>query len=766
MNTRFSKIKVLLLIKLYGLIFFGLPFHVFSQLSLPDNRAIAVFTSKPPKIDGRVDKVWLNAPSNNGFIQREPIQGAQADNDTRFYILYDQTQIYFLFVMLDEDPRSIPDRLVDRDHPFNPDDHINFYLDTYNDHRKAFYFSTNPSGVEQDALISENGTNIDYTWDTIFKVAARINHYGWVAEFAIPYNSIRFTDELAFQIWGFNVWRFRKKNREFSYWSLVDQNYQKYRLDKGGVLIGMKKIKSGHNLNLLPFVTIRDIATLSPSHEKDFDAGLDLKYGISSDLTLDLTVNPDFGQVEIDEEQINLDKRYEIQLEEKRPFFLENTNLFQTPFYQLFYSRRIGIESELKAGAKLTGKVGENSVGILSAYTGDWENFGLGDPDTLPTDELFSIVRIQKDVLSSSNIGAMYVNRNTNPGGAQKEFNHVFDFDYSIYLGQNYFMGQGVYSHNKTGQDTQKGWGILAQGGFYGSLFRFDGWAISFSPDFNIDYTGYFPKIEGKGSTQIGFYTDLHPLVNKRFVRSWGISLQPILIDDSDETAVGYGIKSTAWIELPDQSEFKLGITRYRDVEADNFSYLFGFPSAKQLEFWGTETFVIIQTDLGKPISIELKGTLDNQYYFQTHSTGFNRGFEGSLRLKPASNAYFELGYQKRKFLDDDKKFMPDSLIGQSNIQIYTIKGRYLLSRAVFSRFFYQYTNGAEDFVKDEGKIQFPFRYEVWDRMSANFLVGWRFSLGSTLYLAYTEEWDKRQTINFISSNRILYLKLSYLWSF
>ena len=179
------------------------------------------------------------------------------------------------------------------------------------------------------------------TWDTIFEVAARVNSFGWIAEFSIPFKSLRFNDNEPYQIWGFNVWRVRKQSREVTYWSLVDQNYQMIRLDKGGALIGMKSIKSGRNLSLLPYVTARninspDLDTGDRVVENEINPGLDLKYGVTSDLTLDLTINPDFGQVEIDEEQINVDKRYEIQLEEKRPFFLENTNLFQAPYYQLF----------------------------------------------------------------------------------------------------------------------------------------------------------------------------------------------------------------------------------------------------------------------------------------------------------------------------------------------------------------------------------------------------------------------------------------------
>jgi hypothetical protein len=733
---------------------------------LPDNKAIAVYTPQPPHIDGRVDKIWLNAPVHNGFTQREPYPGQKATNDTRFYILFDHSHIYLLFVMLDKDPASIPARLVDRDHDLNPDDHICFYLDTYNDQRKAYFFSTNPSGVEKDGLISENGRNLDITWDSIYKVSSMINNYGWIAEFAIPYTSMRFTDDPKYQVWGFNVWRVRRKNREISYWSLVDRDYQMIRLDKGGAVIGIRDIQGGHDLNVLPYLTARNIETVDTKTDRDLELGLDLKYGLTSDLTLDATLNPDFGQVEIDEEQINLDKRYEIQLPEKRPFFLENTNLFQSPLFQLFYSRRIGIESELKAGAKLTGKIGASSVGVLSAYTGDWKNLGLGDPNIQPTEELFSVFRWQRDIFASSNIGAMYINRTTNIGGSNQEFDHVVDLDWSVHSGQKFFVGQGVFSQNKKSNEIVRGGAGYAQTGYYGKRYSFNIWGITYSPDFDINNTGFFQKIEGKGSSQIGIHTEIHPFLNRKFIRSWGAYLRPILIKDSDETETAWGVESMAWVELPDQSQLTAGYTRYRDVEVDKFSELFGFAAGGQLLYWGRDMFIEIQTDIGKPVSLRVRGRSNSQYYFQTHTIGYNRGVESFLHFKPVSNAFLEVGYQTNQFLDGDRNLMPIELVGETSTNILLLRARYLFNKFIFSRLFLQHTNGAEDFVYQGEKVQFPLRYEVWDRMSANLLFGWRFDLGSTIYLAYTEEWDKRNTIKFRSNNRILFLKISYLWSF
>ncbi len=739
-----------------------------SQTVLPEQKAIALYTPNPPKIDGSVDRIWLDAPENGQFVQRVPLQGAKATHDTRFYVLYDEDNIYFLFVMLDANPSAIPARLLERDQRFSPDDNINFYLDTYNDHRKAFFFSTNPAGVEQDGLISENGNNLDLSWDTIFKVAARRNDFGWVAEFAIPFTSIRFTDDLRYQVWGFNVWRIHKENREVNFWSLVDQNYQVLRLDKGGVLIGMQNIHQGQNLSLLPYITTRNI-TSPDSRETDAEAGIDIKYGLTSDLTMDLTINSDFGQVEIDQEQINLDKRYEIQLDEKRPFFLENTNLFQTPFYQLFYSRRIGLDNQIKAGGKLTGKIDRFSLGVLGAYTGDWDNYGLGDHNKEPADELFSVVRVQGDVLANSNLGLMYIGREANLASDRyrdREYNRAGGVDFVVHSGQLYMLGQGVYAYNSDSIQTVTGTGVFGQTGYYGRFFRLDAFAMHHTPDFDLNKVGYFQKLANKGTSQAGLYLDVHPIHNHGLLREWGISIEPILRKDSDENTAGGGIESAAWIELRDESKLKFGFTRYRDSEVDKFNLHFGRSNQTELIYWGRDLFCEINTDEAKPVSLKIRGNMDSQYYFQTHSTGMNRGLEVLLRLKPRSNSFLEIEFQSRQFLDDEGILMPGQKVGQPEVQIWNVSSRYLFSRFIFSRLYLQYTNGAEDFSRDpSGQYIFPLQYEFWDRLSGNILLGWRFRPGSTLYLAYTEEWDQRNIPDFKSCNRILFFKLSYLWS-
>jgi len=312
--------------------------------------------------------------------------------------------------------------------------------------------------------------------------------------------------------------------------------------------------------------------------------------------------------------------------------------------------------------------------------------------------------------------------------------------------------------------DVLEGAAGLAEAGYYDQTFRLDGYTLYYSPDFNIDKTGYYPKIPGKGSSRSGIYSDIHPLINTRYIRSWGLSLEPFYFKDFDESTYSGALASTGWLEFSDQTMLKIGYTRYRDVEADNYYYLFRTLPEKgdDLIYWGRDLFAAISTDVGKPVSLRVRWNYDSQYYFQTHTTGYNRGMEGYLLLKPLSNAFIELGFQNRLFLDTDQENMPVEKVGQSNMQIWSLRGRYLFSKNIFSRVFFQHTNGAEEFTPDSTGF---YQYEVWKRMSANVLLGWRFRPGSTVYLAYTEEWDRRNTSNYQSANRILFFKFSYLWS-
>ncbi len=301
--------------------------------------------------------------------------------------------------------------------------------------------------------------------------------------------------------------------------------------------------------------------------------------------------------------------------------------------------------------------------------------------------------------------------------------------------------------------------------GYYNQLVQVDASTVYHSPDFSLDKVGYYPRVPDKGTFRSGLYVDIHPFVNKKFIRSWGMALQPFYFQDSDEVTSSQAIQGKLWIELADQSMIKLGFTRYRDVESDTYYYFFRSLSQKEKDyvFWGRDFFVEVNSDISKPISIRARWENNSQYYFQTHNSGYNIGTKIYVMLKPLSNAFVEAGFENSRFLNSDKELMPISKVGQSDVRLWKLRGRYLFRKNVFLRVFSQYTNGAEDFFRNDSTGF--YEYQAWERVSSNVLLGWRFKPGSTFYLAYTEEWDRRYRRQYLSANRIIYFKISYLWS-
>ncbi len=721
--------------------------------------AIATRTPVPPRIDGKVDAVWLRAKKYDQFVQRYPDQGKPAMDPTYFLVMYDSENLYLLFIMRDSQPDKIPARLVDRDYRFSPDDNINFYLDTYNDQQRAFFFSTNPLGVKQDGLISNNGSQVDLNWDCVFDVAARKNKYGWVAEFKIPLKSIRFSRKRSPQKWGFNVWRVRRKNREISYWSLVSQDYNVFRLDRGGVLIiPDNNIHHGKQLQFWPYVTaqqqtIEGVATLKPN------AGLDAQYAITPDNILTFTLNPDFGQVEIDREQINLDKRFELFYPEKRPFFLENTTLFNQ-MIQTFYSRRIGADADIKGGLKFTGRSGKNSYGALAVATGDWKNRGIGDPNADPPEEWFSVFRYQRDVLRASNIGIMAVDLERNMWGRDYGFSRNISLDWNIFIGwQNAFQGQAVYAAN--GPDGPVGKAATATMVHYDQRFMVGVSWLYYDADFNVDMTGFFPKLPNKGKNFGALLLEYHPIINKGIVRGWGIKTIFSGWKETLEKKPSLGNQSEAWVEFMDQSRISVTASHYQDVESD-----YRVSPLKDIVYRGQDYALKINTDIGKPVYLSAEVSYATQYYFQTYTVGKTLGLTTALTLKPISNAFFTFSYERRRFLDDSLRLMPRERIGQSDAQVWIAKGRFLFTRDIFTRLFAQFTNGAEQYRWVRVNGNYELRYDVFDRLSANLLLGWRFRPLSTIYLVYTDEWDNYNLPKLTSRNRILFFKISYLFNF
>jgi hypothetical protein len=384
------------------------------------------------RIDGILSEdLWSRAAPVDDLLQREPLEGVPASERTEVRVLFDDDALYVAVLAYDSEPDRVVGRILQRDRLMEPDffggglefagdDAVAVLLDPFHDHRSGVVFATNPNGAEFDALISNEGGDINIDWRGVWEVAGARIPEGWSAEFAIPWRSLRYPDAVD-EPWGFNVFRvIRRKNEEVLWraWERVGGGFQ--RVSAAGHLEGLEGLpRQGLNLESKPFVLggarqeLNDAEALQSRNT--LDAGLDVKTELRPGLVLDLTFNTDFAQVEVDDEQVNL-TRFDLFFPEKRDFFLENSGIFQfgvpgNPFepppFQMFFSRQIGIDEDegevpILGGARLTGRVGGQTVGLINIVTDDAHGLSR---------ESFSAARVKRDVGESNYVGVMATDR-------------------------------------------------------------------------------------------------------------------------------------------------------------------------------------------------------------------------------------------------------------------------------------------------------------------------------------------------------------------
>ncbi|MCK5101870.1 MAG: carbohydrate binding family 9 domain-containing protein, partial [Cyclobacteriaceae bacterium] len=347
-------------------------------------------TASPPSVDGTISAgEYSSAENSNSFIQLEPFKGNSSSVLTKIYSAYDEKFIYFGIICYDPEPDKIVASIQSRDKLSDSDDALFIILDTFNDQRSAFVFGINPLGTQTDLRIRENGRNIDEKWDAQWLSAASTTDSGWVAEFAIPFESVSYNKNINY--WGINFRRIFRRNFETSYWA-GPLTYD-YQISQQGKLQGIELPKKISTFVFTPYTTFRLENTEETENENKFNAevGGDLTINMTSSLMANLTYNPDFATVEGDQERINL-SRYELSYPEKRLFFMEGNELYSTRI-RTFYSRRIG---DIDYGAKVTGKISDYSISSLFTRS--------PRIDTNIVD-YFSTVRVQKDIFKSSSVG-------------------------------------------------------------------------------------------------------------------------------------------------------------------------------------------------------------------------------------------------------------------------------------------------------------------------------------------------------------------------
>ena len=410
-------------------------------------------------LDGRLDEPYYReVPSFSGFIQLDPVEGAPATEKTEVWIFFDDTNLYVAARCWDSEPDLMIANEMRRDsNNILQNQNFTIVLDTFNDKRNGVFFQTSPLGVQRDQASTDDGNNIDGNWNAVWDVRTQRFDQGWTAEFAIPFRSLRY-DSDPVQVWGLILRRIIRRKNEWVFITPMPAylgNRAIFFVSMGASLVGIETPPRGLNLELKPYAIagIRTDLEATPAFNNriDRDVGLDAKYGLSNNLTLDLTYNTDFAQVEDDTQQVNL-TRFNQFFPERREFFLEGQGLFafgaggalggravgtNTPL--LFFSRRIGLNKgrpvPIAGGARLTGRVGAYSLGMLNIQARD------DGPSNSPATN-FSVIRVKRDIFERSNVGVLYTKRDERGAPAGQTFGVDGLYSFSPSLNFNAYYAQ------------------------------------------------------------------------------------------------------------------------------------------------------------------------------------------------------------------------------------------------------------------------------------------------------------------------------------
>ncbi|MCP5111719.1 MAG: carbohydrate binding family 9 domain-containing protein, partial [bacterium] len=389
------------------------------------------------------------------FIQREPSDGQPASQDTVAFLGFDDENLYVVFVSFDAEPDKVRARLRRRER-LGDEDMVGVWLDTFRDQQRAYLFSSNPRGVQQDAMWTE-GEGDDLSFDTVWHSEGRLTEQGYAVLFALPFKSLRFPRAPG-QTWNIILHRNIPRLNEDVYWPRVSSRVEGYLHQAVPVSIDAA-ISPGGNFQLIPYGTFRSFRALDEgapggpdfvTKKADPDAGVDAKFVVRDSLAVDLTVNPDFSQVESDEPQITVNRRFEVFFPERRPFFQENSNLFATPMDNLVFTRRI---RDPEFGARVTGKIGRNAIG---AFVIDDTAPGRLEPSDSPHHgqrARFGVFRLQRDLFQQSRLGVLYTERQFAGG-----WNRVAALDGRLKLARNWAAEfQGVTSATRFRDGRRQG---------------------------------------------------------------------------------------------------------------------------------------------------------------------------------------------------------------------------------------------------------------------------------------------------------------------
>jgi len=460
----------------------------------------ALQVERSPNIDGLLNEdIWMMASPATHFIQKQPDEGQSATEKTEVRTLYDMNNLYIGIMCFDSEPDRIIANEKRRDsEAIYDNDHIRIMLDTFHDKRNGYIFVTNPLGARLDLQVRKEGKreggrpfmtnpNVNKDWNGVWDVRSTILPNGWSAEIRIPLRSLRY-HEHSEEGWGINFFRNIRRKNEESTWAALPRNLDFHKISLAGVLKGLGGMKKGLNLQLKPYAIANRVHEMDNTGQlnsrNSLDGGIDVKYGLTSNITADITINTDFSQVESDDQQINL-TRFSLYYPEKREFFLENSAVFSIGSPEdamMFFSRRIGLSSEgdeipLMGGLKIAGKTGRYNLGLINLQTRAKGNIPANN---------FTVFRLSRDVLGQSALGLMVTSRQSSQSG---DYNRAFCVDGDFVFGENLSLN-GYLAMTSTPNLTDRN--MAGKLGFQ--------WISNF-----LDIRGYYYDIQDNFNAEMGF---------------------------------------------------------------------------------------------------------------------------------------------------------------------------------------------------------------------------------------------------------------------
>ena len=727
------------------------------------------------RIDGQLSEPqWAGAALLTGFSQYSPVDRLPAEDSTEVRVMYDDHALYFGIRAFE--PHGAPQaRLADRD-KIGGDDHVILILDTFNDRRRAMVFGSNALGVQNDGMMND-GSGIDTSPDFLFESKGHVTDYGYEVEIRIPFKSVRYQD-VPVQQWGFNVLRVVQHSGQEQTWTPVERSAPSF-LGQNGRFTNMTELKRGLVLDVNPVMTARTVgARPEPDaswryQREDPEFGGNARWGITPNLTLNATFNPDFSQVESDVSQIVTDPRAALSFPEKRPFFLESNEYFQVP-NSLIYTRRIGAP---EGAAKLNGKIGNLNVGFLSAV----DDNGASDDNPF-----FNILRLRRDIGEQSNIGVVYTDRIQGDN-----YNRVAGADTRLVFGGNryIFSGQFASSFTRVGTNPELNGKPL----FDLSLNRTGrefGWSV---------------RVDGKHPefiTQSGFtsrtgiaHTNIQPrwtwFPEKSFIRT--ISFAPhidatwqwdrftkatfpndIKVNSSTNVVFTNGWRGTFyhWSE-----SFKYPDYLYTNYYIAKQNATTGVTDT--VPFVGTDrlTNLGVMTSLNTPQwqkfsgSVELIGGQDDN--FDEWSSAWILYSTLNLNWQPTEKVRVNGRYvEQRVHRKSDGTLVSVSMVPR-------LKMEYQINRPMFFRFVGQYSSQKKDDLRDDSRTEAPILIRNRDgsfspafaQEGGSFRADWLFSYqpnpGTVLFVGYGSSMAGENYFSPGALERLndgFFVKLSYLW--